>query len=92
MRALRSNIIPLIRYPHGANMKALLYQLYIRVIVAYKSTLLGIFVTALGVAVDTYVNSPNKIVSVVAAIAGSVLVLLKPKYPPPPPDSLRPAA
>ena len=59
--------------------KGLGVTLWQRVILSYKSTLVGIAVVAAGQVIDYYANSPNKIVSTVCAVAGGLLALLKSK-------------
>lgn len=63
--------------------KGLLTSLYQRIILSYKTTLIGLAVAAVGVIADYYVNSPNKIVAGIFAAIGGVLVFIKEQYPPP---------
>lgn len=67
-------------------MKAFLSFMYVRVVQSYKTTLLGLGVMVLGFAAEYFVSSPNKIVALLAATAGSILVLYKQRFPPPPTD------
>jgi hypothetical protein len=67
--------------------KGLGLTLWQRVVLSYKSTLLGLLVLAAGVVAENFVNSPNKILSTVGAIIGAVLIMLKDKVPTPPPPA-----
>lgn len=64
----------------------LLVTLYQRVILSYKSTLLGIAVVAGSVVADALVASPNKLLSVLGAVVGAALVLIKERVKVPPVD------
>ena len=74
--------------------KGLGITLWQRVFLSYKSTLIGIAVVAAGQVIDYYANSPNKIVSTLCFVGGSVLALLKSKdlLPPTPGASAVPPA
>lgn len=70
--------------------QGLLTTIWQRVILSYKSTLIGIGVAVLGVVADNFVQSPNKVLSTIGAVIGAVLVLLKDKpavVPPPAPPA-----
>ena len=64
--------------------KGLLVTLWQRVILSYKTTLLGIAVAGVGLVVENFVHSPNKAVATIAGVAGLVLALIKEKLPAPP--------
>lgn len=70
--------------------KGLLQTLWQRVIVSYKSTLIGLGVAAIGTLIDYFVQSPNKVVAGIFAVIGSVFILVKEKYRIPTPDPLPP--
>jgi ABC-type transport system involved in cytochrome c biogenesis permease subunit len=57
--------------------KGLLVTLYQRVILSYKTTLIGIALAGAGAALDYFAKSPNSIVSWVAGTLGTILVLVK---------------
>jgi uncharacterized membrane protein len=63
--------------------KGLLVTLYQRIVLSYKTTLIGIGVAAAGAVVDYYASSPNKVVSVICGLVATVLVFIKEKYPTP---------
>lgn len=65
--------------------KGILVTLFQRIILSYKSTLIGIAVMAVGYFVDLYANSPNKLVSTIAGVVGAVLLFYKEKVPAPAP-------
>jgi hypothetical protein len=69
--------------------KGLLVTLFQRVVLSYKSTLIGIGVAGVGAVVDYYANSPNKMVTMICGIVGGALALIKEqgivKVPPPAP-------
>ncbi len=60
-------------------LKGLFVTLYQRVILSWKSTLLGFGIALLGTAVDYVAQSPNKIVSTIFVGIGIVLALVKEK-------------
>jgi hypothetical protein len=60
-------------------------DLYQRVIVAHKTTLLGLGLIAASVLAEALAASPNKIVSVIGGLVGTGLVLYKGKALPPAP-------
>lgn len=57
--------------------KGLLVTLYQRVILSYKSTLIGIAILAGTVIAENLVNSPNKILTTIGAILAAVLAMVK---------------
>ena len=57
--------------------KGIWVTLYQRVILSYKSTLIGIGIAAASVFVDAMVASPNKIVSIIGGVVAAVLALYK---------------
>jgi hypothetical protein len=68
----------------NTGLKGLGITLWQRVVLSYKSTLIGVAVVAVGVLAENLVNSPNKILSTVGAIIGAVLIMMKDKLPAPP--------
>jgi hypothetical protein len=64
--------------------KGLLITLWQRVILSYKTTLLGIGIAAVGIVIEHFAQSPNKVIATAAIVAGSILALVKEKLPPPP--------
>ncbi len=67
----------------NTGLKGLFVTLYQRVILSYKTTLLGLGVVAAGVIVENLVHSPNKMIATIAGVAGAVLALVKDKLPAP---------
>jgi hypothetical protein len=67
--------------------KGLIVTLYQRLILSYKTTLLGILIAGLGIAADSLIASNNKILTAVGTVVGVVFALLKEKFPAPRPDT-----
>jgi energy-converting hydrogenase Eha subunit A len=65
--------------------RGLIVTLWQRVVLSYKTTLLGLGVLVLGVVLENLVASPNKIVATVAGVLAAIFALVKEKLPPPPP-------
>jgi hypothetical protein len=74
--------------------RGLLVTLWQRVILSYKTTLLGLVILAAGYGIDALAHSPNKIASTIGAVLATVFALVKEKLPAPPPasDALKSAA
>jgi len=64
--------------------KGILTTLWQRVVLSYKSTLIGLLVMVAGYFVEVYAQSPNKIISTVAAVIGAILVFYKEQTKPAP--------
>lgn len=65
--------------------KGLAVTLFQRVILSYKSTLLGLVVLAVGVVIDALVASPNHTVATIGGVVAALFALVKEKLPQPPP-------
>ncbi len=63
--------------------KGLLKTLWQRVVLSYKSTLIGIGVAVALVVAENLLHSPNKILSTIGLVVGSVLALYKERLPTP---------
>jgi hypothetical protein len=61
----------------NTGLKGLFVTLYQRVILSYKTTLVGIGLAVAGVIVDNLTHSSNKTITSIAVILGSVLALIK---------------
>lgn len=68
----------------NTGLKGLGVTLWQRIVLSYKTTLIGIAVAVVGVVAENFVNSPNKIVAIVGAVIGAVLIMVKDKLPAPP--------
>jgi hypothetical protein len=66
--------------------KGIMLTLWQRIILSYKSSLIGLVVMVVGYFVEVYAPSPNKIISTVATIVGGLLMFYKEqnKVPAPP--------
>lgn len=64
--------------------KEIMSDLYVRVVKAYKYTLLGIGLVAADVVVQHLASVNNPIVHAVVGLLGTVLVFYKGQYPAPP--------
>lgn len=76
----------------NTGLKGLLKTLYQRVVLSYKTTLIGLGVVVLGTVADELAKSPSKILTIVASVVGGILILIKQKFPTPPPSDPPPAA
>jgi len=65
--------------PENTGFKGLLASLFQRVILSYKTTLIGIAIEAVSVVADNFVNSPNKILTIVGSVIAAALVFIKEK-------------
>lgn len=65
--------------------KGLLLTLWQRVVVSYKTTLIGIAVAAVPYVLAYFTGSPNKVLQTIGLVLGSVFALVKEKVPAPPP-------
>jgi hypothetical protein len=57
--------------------KGIWVTLYQRVILSYKSTLIGMAVLAASVITDQLVASPNKVISLIGGVIAAVLAMYK---------------
>lgn len=64
--------------------RGLLVTLYQRVVLSYRTTLLGMGIVAAGAVADYLGHAPSKTVATIGAIVAGVLALVKEKYPAPP--------
>ncbi len=64
--------------------KGLLKTLWQRVVLSYKTTLIGLGVMALGFIIENLAHSNNHTVATIFGLLGGGLVLLKEKLPAPP--------
>lgn len=69
----------------NTGLKGLAVTLWQRVVLSYKTTLLGIAVVGVGAVIDNLVASPNHTVAIVGGVLGSIFALVKEKLPAPPP-------
>jgi hypothetical protein len=70
--------------------KGLLVTLYQRVILSYRSTLIGILVACAPFVIDYVTAQSNPVLHAIGLVLGSVFALVKEQLPKPPPLSITP--
>ncbi len=68
----------------NTGLKGLFVTLWQRVIVSYKTTLIGIGVAAVPFVIEYFTKSPNKTLATIGLVLGGAFALVKEKLPAPP--------